>query len=89
MVIRAAVFSPTVDQTVPLPEMVALVQRGAAGGARETRHMVDQIPSSHHQLRGGNSGTASRTSRHGEQPEDRIHQEFHWLTLYTVQYSSL
>jgi hypothetical protein len=61
--IRRSRFSPTIHQSVPLAEMVALVQRGAAGSASEARHVVDQIARAHHQLRGRDTGATSRTHR--------------------------
>lgn len=51
--------------------MIALVQRGAARGACEAGHVVHQIPGPHHQLRGGDSRTASGTSS-GKQPGERL-----------------
>jgi len=71
--IRRSRFSPTIYQPVPLAEMVALVQRGAAGSASEARHVVHQIARAHHQLRGRDAGATSRT--HREQPaKQRIGQ---------------
>lgn len=70
-------LSPTVDQAVPLPEMIALVQRGAAGGTSKAGHVVHQVPSAHHQLRGGDARSASGTSRDGEQPGNRVSGEIH------------
>lgn len=48
--------------------MVALVERRAAGGAREAGHVVDQIPGAHHQFRGRDAGSTAGAPRHREQP---------------------
>lgn len=68
---RARVCSPTIHHSVPLPKMVTFVQRGAAGGASETRHMINQLARSHHQFRGGDTGVTSRAPGHREQPATR------------------
>lgn len=64
--IRHSCFSPTVHQPVPLAEMIAFIQRGAARGASETRHMIHQVARSHHQFRGGNAGATSGAPGHRE-----------------------
>lgn len=65
--IRCLRFSPTIYQSVPLPEMVAFVQLDAAGSASETSHVVHQLASAHHHFRGGDTSATSGASGHREQ----------------------